>query len=262
MSTTVAVPTMRPLREFNSQNSSNIKELQIPSTAAMNVDKSLKRSHDSFGLDDGDVVDLPRIKKRKTALDVGIFKISRADLKAVRDTAARPIRPLPKRRVLQTAKPSIIPIPAALDVGIFKISRAEFKALQNTLIGARETTTQPSASYPPEPSGHGLSSAISLTTKLHHRSKSSISFPTPHHATVHSAQETIYQDNPEEELDNLLSHSAHSLAISNDGDWSASRNYLGKENLPPLGYVAGARMRLKRVRIPLEELDVTQEECL
>ncbi|MCJ1464487.1 hypothetical protein MMC07_003100 [Pseudocyphellaria aurata] len=188
------------------------------SIAATEVNK-LKRGRESSSLDDEEVLVLPPSKKSRNGLDVIVQSKSLQSVhQAVRNTAAtRLLKPLP--RFSQSANPAFNSVLARDKAG-----RASAGRRQETFAGVMSShgrTTRPSAAIAPNRSSAG--------------------------------EFSIHQDTADEELENLLSHSTHSLAIAEDAD----RNDPGKENVPPPGHVPGPRSKMPtKRRIPLGELDV------
>lgn len=172
----------------------------------------------------------------------------------MRNTKTRPIKPLPKRRFLQSAKPalsSVNSIPA--HVGAARASAGRWQTDPN---GGWAKLNRVNAVTVSNRSSLGLSSATSQTTRASHRENSK-PFRIQHRATTRPPREfSIYQATADEELENILSHSAHRLEISEDDE----RSDPGKENVPPPGYVAGTRKTRtkRRMRAPLKNLDEGQ----
>lgn len=218
---------------------------------------SLKRRHELSGPDDGEAV-LPSRKRSKVGgLETTVQSKSAKSVRgAVKNTASRQIKALPERRVSQSAKSAFStfdPTPARADA-----ERASTSG----------KTTRASASIIPDRTNPGLSQAISLNTAIFITIQSqqpeiaTLSFDIPYHSPTQEF--IIYEDTAEEELENLLNHSTHSLNIFDDESRfnnTNNTNNLGDETVPlPDISVAGTRKttRTKKARIPLGELDVAQ----
>lgn len=186
----------------------------------------LKRSRELSGLyiNESESFD-PPTKRNKTWLDHTIQSKSAYAL----TTATQIVYPLRKPRgVLQATKISFAPLPIRTEAG--RAAGARLKVAMSN----RRKTDQSNQLKLSERSGQSATPAVSLEATL----SNTIAPCNPGVAiTTLSAVDTtvfkIHEDTADEEMGNLLTHSANALDISNDETRIAAKMDRGKENVLP-----------------------------
>lgn len=189
---------------------------------------ALKRPYDPSALHDGDSenVDpmlMPLSKKSKSGLeDIILSKSSQFAVTTMRDTPARPIRPLPASR--QAAKPT----PASFTSKPPPASAGRLPTKLKGVMSKRRKTTRINPPNFSIGSVQGSSLPFSLDTALSGTVSSYKTTASAKHMFV------IHEDTEDQEMENLFNHSTQTLDISDDESRAGGRDDRGKENIPPV----------------------------
>lgn len=184
----------------------------------------LKRSRELYGLEINELGNLdPPTKRSKTWLDHMILSESTF----VSTTATRIIYPLPKsRKVLQAIKISLAPLPTRAEAG--RAADAKLKVAMSN----RRKTNRSNQLELSKGSGQAASLAASLESPL--SSTVSMCNPSTVITTISAVDITVFvihEDTVDEEIGNLLAHSANALDISDHETRIEVKK--DQENVPP-----------------------------
>lgn len=236
------------------------------------IEKSLKRPCDQSVLNDDNSENfdpscfVPPSKKSKSGPDDTITtKPQQFILTAMKGTVSRPIHPLPStRRFSQAAKNSqalFNSLPTPVAPARRPADRSPVKR-KGVMSNRRKTTRidPPSASdgsFQGAALPFSLDSALSSTVTASPPNAEITPLHTSHKTVPKGWQFIIYEDTEEEETENLLTHSANTMDISDDE--GSPKDSRGKENIPPTeGMYAGARTT--NTPIPLSRKNMMTDE--